>query len=317
MDIPPLPAPLPIPYAMNSIKYIGIDVHQATSVFAVMNQHGKITGEAVLEIKPATIIDFLKGQRGTFWSTFEEGTYANLRYDVIQPHVAKRVACDPRKNKLDGNKSDKIDAKRLADLLRMNALKAVYHGQNGTRTLKELARNYVSLQQDSTRVIYQPKAMFRSRGIDCHGTSVYQPENRKEWLEKLDGNGLRHRAERLLKQLELLEELCLEAQHDLIREARKHKSFKILGEIPGLGPIRVALILAFVMTPHRFHNKRQFWTHTGFSVVRRGSAEYEITQGEMKRTKKKPLIRSTRKHFANVLRHHPNSRPSPHYQTKQ
>jgi len=287
---------------MNTIKYIGIDVHQATSVFAIMNQQGKMVGEATLETKPATIIDFLKGQRGTLWVTFEEGTYANWLYDVIQPQVAKLVVCDPRKNKLDGNKSDKIDARRLAELLRLNALTAVYHGKYSTRTLKELARSYVSLQQDSTRVMNRVKAMFRSRGIACRGTSVYQPKNRKEWLEKLDDHGPRHRAERLLKQLELLQELCLEAQKDLIREGRKHKSYKILRGIPGLGPIRVALILAFVMTPYRFQNKRQFWTYTGFSIVRRGSAEYEITQGELKRTKKKPLPRGLNNNYNHVLK---------------
>ena len=48
---------------MNTLKYIGIDVHQATSVFAVMNQNGKITGESVPETKATTIIDFLKSQR--------------------------------------------------------------------------------------------------------------------------------------------------------------------------------------------------------------------------------------------------------------
>jgi hypothetical protein len=36
------------------------------------------------------------------------------------------MVCDPRKNKLDGNKTDKVDTKRLAELLRTNALKAVY-----------------------------------------------------------------------------------------------------------------------------------------------------------------------------------------------
>jgi hypothetical protein len=126
--------------------------------------------------------------------------------------------------------------------------------------------------------------MFRGRGIACRGTSVYRPKHRKEWLEKLNDQAPRHRAERLLKQLDLLGELCLDAQKDLVRESRKHKSYKILREVPGLGPIRAALILAFVMTPHRFRNKRQFWTYTGFSVVRRASAEYEISQGELRRT---------------------------------
>jgi transposase len=287
---------------MNTIKYIGIDVHQATSVFSIVNPQGKVIGESVLETKPDTIIDFLKGQRGTLWVTFEEGTYASWLYDVIQPHVAKVIVCDPRKNKIDGNKSDKIDAKRLAELLRLNALKTVYHGQHDTRALKELARSYVSLQQDGTRVMNRLKAMFRSRGITCRGTAVYRPENRKEWLEKLDVNGPRQRAERLLKQLELLEKLCLEAQKDLVRESRKHKSYKILRGIPGLGPIRAALILAFVVTPHRFRNKRQFWAYAGFAVVRRASAEYEIAQGELKRTKKKPLPRGLNNNYNRILK---------------
>ena len=46
---------------MNTIKYIGIDVHQATSVFAIRDNKRKLIGEAVIENKPAAIIDFLKG----------------------------------------------------------------------------------------------------------------------------------------------------------------------------------------------------------------------------------------------------------------
>ncbi len=287
---------------MNNIKYIGIDVHQATSVFAIRDPQGKLLAEAVVETRPAPIIDFLTGQRGTIWATFEEGTYANWLYDVIHPHVAKLLVCDPRQNKLDGNKTDKIDARRLAELLRLNALKAVYHGQPSIQTLRELARSYISLQQDTTRVMNRAKAIFRSRGIACQGTSIYQPDNRKEWLNKLNNHGARHRAERLLSQLESLLKLCLEAQRDLVRESRKHQGHKILRRIPGLGPIRVALILAFVMTPHRFRNKRQFWTYIGFSVIRRGSAEYEITHGELKRTKKKPLPRGLNNNYNRVLK---------------
>jgi len=288
---------------MNTTKYIGIDVHQATSVFAIRDNQGKLIGEAVLETKPAAIIDFLKGQRGTVCATFEEGTYANWLYDVIHPHVAKLVVCDPRKNKLGENKTDKIDARKLAELLRLNALTAVYHGQDSTRSLKDLARSYVNLQQDSTRVMNRVKAIYRGRGIPCRGTSIYEPKNRKEWLEKLlKDKGAQLRAKRLFEQLEFLEPLCVEAQKDLVREGRKHQSYKILRRIPGLGPIRVSLILAFVMTPHRFRNKRQFWTYAGFSVVRRGSAEYEITQGELKRSKRKPLPKGLNNNYNRVLK---------------
>ncbi len=45
----------------------------------------------------------------------------------------------------EGNKSDKIDARKLADLLRGGYLRSVYHGENGLRTLKELARSYLRM----------------------------------------------------------------------------------------------------------------------------------------------------------------------------
>ena len=56
--------------------------------------------------------------------TFEEGTWAAWLYDLLKPHVTKIVVCDPRKNALlkEGNKSDKVDARKLAELLRAGLL---------------------------------------------------------------------------------------------------------------------------------------------------------------------------------------------------
>jgi transposase len=287
---------------MNNIKYIGIDVHQATSVFAVSNREGRIIAEAILETGEIPIIDFLKSQRGTLWVTFEEGTYANWLYDVIKPHVTKLVVCDPRKIRRDGSKTDKIDARKLADLLRSNSLKAIYHGENGSGTLKELARSYIALQQDSTRVKNRIKAIFRGRGIACKGQAVYGTKKRQEWLQKLEDRGARLRAQRLLEELALLGRLRLEAQKDMVRESRKHSGCKILRKIPGLGSVRAALILAFVMTPYRFRTKRQFWTYVGLAVVTRGSGEYEIVQGKLTRSKKQPLPRGLNHNYNRVLK---------------
>jgi transposase len=72
--------------------------------------------------------------------TFEEGTSAAWLHDLLKPHVNQLVVCDPRKNALlkDGSKSDRIDARKPAELLRGGQLKPVYHGEHGLRTLKEL-----------------------------------------------------------------------------------------------------------------------------------------------------------------------------------
>ena len=139
---------------MNQEKYIGMDVHQATISVAVMDAAGKLIMECLLETKAATIIEFIQGMQGTLSVTFEEGTSAAWLHDLLKPRVHHLVVCDPRKNALlkDGNKSDRIDARKLAELLRGNQLHPVYHGEHGVRTLKELGRSYLTITQDVTRV---------------------------------------------------------------------------------------------------------------------------------------------------------------------
>src|ERR1700686_4864548 len=118
---------------MNDAKYIGLDVHQATISVAVLDSAGKLVMEAILETKAETILQFIHGLRGSLHVTFEEGTCAAWLHDLLKPHVTQVLVCDPRKNALikAGNKSDRIDARKLADLLYLNKLNPVYHGETG------------------------------------------------------------------------------------------------------------------------------------------------------------------------------------------
>ena len=71
---------------MDSEKYIGLDVHQATIVVAVMDSTGKLVMESILETEAATILQFFAGLRGTLSVTFEEGTWSAWLYDLLNPH---------------------------------------------------------------------------------------------------------------------------------------------------------------------------------------------------------------------------------------
>ena len=207
---------------VNSEKYIGLDVHQATISVAVMDSKGKVVMESILETKASTILEFLAGLRGTLWVTFEEGTWAAWLYDLLKPHVAKLVVCNPRKNALlkHGNKSDRIDARKLADLLRLNDLEPVYHGETGVRMLRELARSYLTIVKDLSRVMNRLKALYRSWAIPCAGRDVYYIRHRSEWLEKIPEAGTRRRAEQLYQQLDMLQHLRQQARRELGLETR-------------------------------------------------------------------------------------------------
>src|SRR6202140_2166428 len=165
---------------MDSVKYIGMDVHKDTISIAVLNSSGKLVIECVIETKASTILQFFQGLSGSLHVTFEEGTWAAWLYDLLKPHITELVVCNPRRNALlkEGSKSDRIDARKLAELLRSNLLRPVYHGEQGLRTLKELARSYLIISKDVTRVMNRLKALYRSWGIACAGTKVSRSRHR-------------------------------------------------------------------------------------------------------------------------------------------
>ncbi len=289
---------------MLNTKYIGMDIHKETISIAVMNAAGKVVMECVIETKANTVLQFIHGLRGDLHVTFEEGTWAAWLYDLLKPHVTEVLVCDPRKNALlkQGSKSDKIDARKLAELLRLNHLKPVYHGEHGVRTLKELARSYLTITQDLTRVRNRLKALYRSWAIPCSGTQVYAPRHRSEWLGKITEAGVRRRAEHFYQQFDALRPLRQEVRRDLLTEGQKHKAWKLLRQIPGIGAIRATLLIALIQTPHRFRTKRQLWNYSGLGLETYDSAQYCVVEGQLQRSKKPMTLRGLNKNHNHDLK---------------
>src|SRR5215831_10384412 len=207
---------------MNDAKYIGLDVYQATISVAVGAAKSKLVMEAILETKAETILQFFRGLRGSLHVTFEEGTWAAWLHDLLLPHVARVLVCDSRKNALlkVGNKDDRIDGRKLSDLLYMNKLSAVYHGEQGMRNLKELGRSYITITRDLTRVMSRLKAIYRSWAIACAGQQVYAPGHRAEWLAKISEAGVRRRAELNYAQFDVLAGLRQGVRRQLLTASR-------------------------------------------------------------------------------------------------
>jgi hypothetical protein len=135
---------------MDSATFVGMDVHKETISILVMNSAGKLIMESIVETKVLTILQFIQGLRGDLHVTFEEETWAAWLYGLLRPHITKVVVCNPRKTALlkEGSKSDRIDARNLAELLRNGSLSMVYHGENGISVLKELCRSYLTISKD-------------------------------------------------------------------------------------------------------------------------------------------------------------------------
>ena len=73
--------------------------------------------------------------------------------------------------------------------------------------------------------------------------------------------------------------------------ARSTTATNLLRQIPSIGPIRAALLVALIQTPHRFRTKRQLWAYSGLALKTSISGEHRILQGQLTRSKKLVAIR--------------------------
>ena len=252
----------------RTTKYVALDVHQAMTVASVREESGRILARSIFPTEEQAVLEFFRGMRGSIHVTFEEGTQAQWLYDLLVPVVDRVLVCDRR-----------------------GGLRAVYHGSPHRSTLRELTRTYQNVVEDSTRVMLRLKAMFRARGIKTPGRRVYHPKDREEWLAKLDDDGVRLRAQTLYAQLDVLRELRPKVKATMVAEARRDPAWAVLGSLPFLGPVRIALILAIMRTPWRFRTKRNLWAYCGLAVVTHSSSDYEMVDSQVVRRRRAPMTR--------------------------
>jgi hypothetical protein len=97
----------------RTTKYVGLDVHQATTVAAVREESGRVIARSVIPTEATALVEFFRGMRGTIQVAFEEGTQAQWLYDLLVPVVSGVVVCDRRGESQRGNKGDQRDAEQL------------------------------------------------------------------------------------------------------------------------------------------------------------------------------------------------------------
>jgi transposase len=244
----------------------------------VIGPTGRKLGTYVLETDATVLIDKLRSIAGDKYMCMEEGTQSEWLYEVLEPHVKRLSVIQPLKR--EGNKSDSIDALRLADMMRRDALERTIFKSPKTMTgLRQAARGYIAIRRDVVRAKARLKALFRSRGIRPESkTDLYDPETRQAWLDKLPPSH-RRLGELLGAELDALAQPYETAQNWLLEEAKKEPITHRLATAPGIGEIRAALLTAIVVSPKRFRTKRQFWSYCGLSIVTRSSSDHVRENG--------------------------------------
>jgi len=259
------------------MNYIGADVHISTIDFAVVGETGRVAKRHRIETSERGMVEFVKSIREPRQLIIEEGTLAGWIRDVMEIRGERVVVTDPKQNRWIGraeNKSDRIDAEKLAQLQRGGYTKEIEHLVGNRRRFRELVMYYHDTVKSVTRVKNKLKAKYRQNGIQCSGETVYDERHFPEWLEKLpQEETVRFQVEGLMQQLVFLEgqkSEILKRVKEIGKEAREISQFR---KIAGIDWILACTISALVGDMHRFSSKCKFWKYVGLGIVQRGSGK--------------------------------------------
>lgn len=246
------------------MKYIGCDAHISSCTFHVVNGSGKSLDWRTMETNGTKLVSYLREISGKKKLVIEETNLSRWLLSILSKEVDEMIVSNPVRNRLleQGPKTDRVDAHKLAELLRGGFLQPVFHGVDPREGLRDLVSGYLDLTQDFVRLKNRYKALFRSQGILKKGLMVYEDES---FLKEL-GKGPKHFVgERVFERIQAMEAQRLLFVQEMKRQEKKFSEIKFLKTIPGIKTIQACKIVATVVTPDRFPNKYKFFSYCGLA----------------------------------------------------
>ena len=243
--------------------YIAIDWSiQNMAIARMTKKSNKITAIDV----PSAIEDlqaYLKNLKGSKILAVEETTTSQWLYAELNECVDRILICDPNRNKLlnEGPKNDKIDARKLVQLLKAGLLKEVYHSTDKFLNLRRVVSGYEDLVKAGVRLKNQRYALLRACGKNGkeRGGIPIESQGEQFVLDSLD------------RQIEAYENEKEGYEREFERLARKNVEIKHQRSLPGIGAINAVKIVARVVTPYRFPDKGHYLSYTGLIKLEKTS----------------------------------------------
>lgn len=225
--------------------YVALD--WSLKVMAVAHMLRRDQAPRVFE-RPASLKDlkaYLGSLKGRVILTFEESGFAHWLYLELLDEVDRVIICDPFRNKLlhHGPKTDKIDARKLCQLLQAGLLTEVYHSTSGLYELRLLVSAYDDIVRAGIRLLNQ-QAALKLTHRDTGKTASFI------------GGFLTENIDLYRKTKELYERRFRDS-------ARQINLVRFQRQLPGIGTIGAVKIVACVVDARRFPDTGKYFSYCG------------------------------------------------------
>jgi transposase len=251
------------------MQYIGVDHHKRFSYVAMMDESGVIVKEGRIGNSRESLKEFLNGSTGSRKAILEAGRNWTVMHDWLEEEVDEVKLAHPRKVKAIAEakiKTDKIDAKILAHLLRADLVPQAYVPKKETRIIKNVLRQRMFFVRVSTMVKNRIHNIIDrhpevSNEIDM--SDLFGSQGLK-WLKMVS---LPQEDRRLLdEELELFGYVrgkIKESDGWVRRIGLKDKQVQRLMTIPGIGKFFALLIAVEIDEIKRFRTKDKLASYCG------------------------------------------------------
>ena len=253
---------------------LGIDILDHYAQVAVVDGDGNLQDEFRV---PTNRLDELAEQYPGGSAAIEaSGNYRPV-YEVLDEHLDVTLA-NPSKNRLIADatvKTDRLDAKRLAHLLRTGMLAESYVPEDEIRELRDLVRTRKSLVEERTAEKNRVRAVLK-RTNNTYDSELFGPTGR-EFLAELSLSSVDETiVEAHLAVIDELTEQIETVEEEIEQRVLESPAAQLLLTIPGVGQATAAVVVAELGEIDRFDTHEEVVSYAGLDPVVHQSGETEI-----------------------------------------
>ena len=263
----------------STARYVGLDVHKRTIVACIMDAAGNVVWTDQLSTTRHAIETFAKHVlEPTDHVALEATTNCWPIAALLRPFVESVTVSNPMATRAIAKakvKTDKVDARVLAHLLRCNYLPPVWHPDEQTQRMRQLTGRRAALVQQRTKLRNRIHSVLHMRLIETP-SQLFSPKG-IEWLEKLlasgqlDDDGV-FMIESDLRLLESLQQEIDRFEELLAKEAYACDQVRLLMTLPGVDMLVAMALLAALGDISRFRSPREVASYLGLVPSTRQSA---------------------------------------------
>jgi transposase len=258
------------------VVYVGIDLHRRTSHVAAFDEQGlellsrRVTNDP--EVLRAIFAELGVEAKVALEAAFGWEWLADLlESEGIELHLAH-----PRHTKAIAAarvKTDAVDARTLAHLLRADLLPEAYVAPRELRELRELLRHHIALTRLRTSLKNRVHALLARQGVHHGRAELFGPKGRAFPGELLLPAPTRRRLESLLELIADFDRELQAVKREIRACANDDPRVAVLTRIPGVGLFIALLVIAEVGDVTRFPSARHLASFAGLTPRVRNSGE--------------------------------------------